>query len=147
MHTSHYEFAVKALRLPHMHRSLHIPLFLSAGFSPSSVTSLQAFLHFLPGQTHGFAVIPTHHASSCIVPGLSDSVYRYSKPSLKSRNCSTVLLQYHLQIRDVPQSSKTHHFAQPVIIFAVLNHPATHPLVRALSLTRHSFAKQAVVWL
>lgn len=48
------------------------------------VTSLQALLHFLPSPTCAFAVIPTHYGRSCTIPGLSDFVHWYLKPSLKT---------------------------------------------------------------
>lgn len=44
-----------------------MPVVLGAGFFPSSDTSLQAFPHFLPSQTCGFAVITTSSLSPPIM--------------------------------------------------------------------------------
>ena len=102
---SHYEFAVKVLRLPHILWSPHpsvpwcrllsIVCYFFAGF-PSFPPQSNPWCCSHPR----LFTILTHHVSSCMVPGLSDTVHRYSKPSLKSRNCSTVLLQYYLQTRN-----------------------------------------------
>lgn len=124
-------------------RLLSILWYFFAGFSPFPPQSDLWFRSY-----HYLFAIPTHHVSSCMVAGPSDSSRWYSKPWLKSRNCLTVLLQYYLRTKNVPQPSKTPDFADPIIIFAVLNHPAVCPLAHALFLTaRHSLAKQAVAWL